>query len=164
MSTNNQERVLLKAIADHPFLEGSDDDTHVHVFRREVMEASDLGVAYYEAERVCVRRGWAEAAAPRDEYPYEPTVCLTEQGFDLIRAHGYGRPPTSFQTPPVTIAVIDGDTEYRVPGPDGTEAQAYYTDDPEDAKSTARTIYGSDVQFEWVDVLDWSNFRSEEEK
>ena len=32
----------------------------------------------------------------------------------------------------------DANGEYRVPGPNGTEAQAYYTDDKADALDTAR--------------------------
>ena len=35
--------------------------------------------------------------------------------------------------------------DYIVPGIDGTEAQAYYTDDKEDAYDTARAIFGQDV-------------------
>ncbi len=45
-----------------------------------------------------------------------------------------------------TIIIRFDDTgEHRVPGPDGTEAQAYYTDDCEDAIETARSIYGQRV-------------------
>jgi hypothetical protein len=35
--------------------------------------------------------------------------------------------------------------EYRVPGPNNTEEQAYYTDDKQDAVDTAKVIYGKDV-------------------
>jgi len=41
----------------------------------------------------------------------------------------------------VIIKKCDG--EYRVPGPDGTEAQAYYTFDKDDAEMTARVTHGS---------------------
>ncbi len=34
---------------------------------------------------------------------------------------------------------------YRVPGPDKTEAQAYYADDKEDAIGTAKAMHGEDV-------------------
>lgn len=44
--------------------------------------------------------------------------------------------------------------EYRVPGPNGTEAQACYTEDKEDAEDTARAIYGSDVVISFQDVED----------
>lgn len=43
----------------------------------------------------------------------------------------------------VTIA-FDGD-EYRVPGPDGREATAYYTNDKEDAIGTARHMYAPQI-------------------
>ena len=46
----------------------------------------------------------------------------------------------------------DCDNEYRVPGPDGTEAQAYYTDDREDARGTALQVLGSDVVITWRTV------------
>lgn len=45
---------------------------------------------------------------------------------------------------------FDGE-EFRVPGPDRTEAQAYYTDDRQDAIDTARAIYGQ-CQFRFVRV------------
>ena len=43
----------------------------------------------------------------------------------------------------IVLDVVWGD--YIVPGIDGTEAQAYYTDDKEDAYDTARAIFGQDV-------------------
>jgi len=46
----------------------------------------------------------------------------------------------------------DCDKEYRVPGPAGTEAQAYYTDDREDAQDTARYTFGADVGITWRTV------------
>ena len=50
---------------------------------------------------------------------------------------------------------FDGE-EYRVPGPEGTEAQAHYTDDREDAIGTAKVVFGSDVtiSFRRVDCAD----------
>jgi hypothetical protein len=36
--------------------------------------------------------------------------------------------------------------EYRVTGPNGTEAQAYYTDDRNDALDTCRHIFGTSVK------------------
>jgi len=39
---------------------------------------------------------------------------------------------------------FDGE-EYRVPGPEGTEAQAAYTDDRADAIGTAKAVFGADV-------------------
>lgn len=39
--------------------------------------------------------------------------------------------------------------KYRVPGPDDTEAQAYYTNDKEDAASTAKQIWGDDVEIKF---------------
>lgn len=41
----------------------------------------------------------------------------------------------------VTIIYNPDYDEYRVPGPNGTEAQAYYTNDKEDAEETARAEY-----------------------
>lgn len=40
----------------------------------------------------------------------------------------------------------DAYDEYRVPGPDATEAQAYYTDDPRDARDTAKAMHGQAVK------------------
>ena len=50
----------------------------------------------------------------------------------------------------------DDTGEHRVPGPDGTEAQAYYTDDRQDAIETARSIYGPRVslRFRFCDYCD----------
>lgn len=46
-----------------------------------------------------------------------------------------------------TITILQASWgEYRVPGPKGTEAQAYYTDDREDAVGTAKAIYGQDTK------------------
>jgi hypothetical protein len=45
----------------------------------------------------------------------------------------------------VTITFSTDWGEYRVPGPAGTEAQAYYTDDRDDAEDTARAVYGPAV-------------------
>ncbi len=42
--------------------------------------------------------------------------------------------------------------EYRVPGPDATEAQACYTDDKDDAIGTAKAVFGADVKIEFQDV------------
>ena len=48
-----------------------------------------------------------------------------------------------FSSRNVTI-IFDPDwNEYRVPGPAGTEAQAYYTDDRDDAIDTALVIWGA---------------------
>ena len=51
---------------------------------------------------------------------------------------------------------FDDSGEHRVPGPEKTEAQAYYTDDRDDAIWTARSIFGRDVEikfrrFEYAD-------------
>ncbi len=46
----------------------------------------------------------------------------------------------------ITIKYDTGWEQYAAPGPDGTEAQCYYTDDREDAIDTCRAIYGVDVQ------------------
>lgn len=46
---------------------------------------------------------------------------------------------------PRIIIRFDGD-EYRVPGPDRTEAQARYTNDREDAIGTAKMVFGPDVK------------------
>lgn len=46
----------------------------------------------------------------------------------------------------MTTVVIqrDADLEYRVPGTDGREASAYYTDDKADAIATAFAIHGTE--------------------
>lgn len=50
---------------------------------------------------------------------------------------------------------FDG-SEYRVPGPEGTEAQACYTDDKEDAIGTAKAVFGPNIKFSFrrVDCAD----------
>jgi len=45
----------------------------------------------------------------------------------------------------VTITYSRTYSEYRVPGADGREASAYYTDDEADAKDTARAVYGDRI-------------------
>lgn len=51
---------------------------------------------------------------------------------------------------PISITIIKNeDDEYRVPGLDRTEAQAYYTDDKDDAIKTTRAIYGPDVKIKF---------------
>lgn len=52
----------------------------------------------------------------------------------------------------IVITYSDEYNEYRVPGPDATEAQAYYTDDKEDAVDTAKAIFGAAVGIEFQDV------------
>jgi len=47
------------------------------------------------------------------------------------------------------------DGEYRVPGPKGNEAQAYYTDDKQDAIDTAKKVWGNDVNIKFKKVEDW---------
>ncbi len=39
------------------------------------------------------------------------------------------------------VVITNTDGEYRVPGPDGREATAYYTDDRADAIATCRLMY-----------------------
>jgi hypothetical protein len=39
------------------------------------------------------------------------------------------------------LITLSDDDEYRVPGPKGTEAQAYYTNDRQDAILTAREMH-----------------------
>ncbi len=55
-----------------------------------------------------------------------------------------------------TITIrFDADGEYRVPGPDGTEAQASYHDDREDAIGTAKLVHGDvAIRFRKVDYAD----------
>lgn len=43
--------------------------------------------------------------------------------------------------PQVVIVYTPVYDEYRVPGPNGTEAQAYYTNDKDDAEATARSAF-----------------------
>ena len=53
------------------------------------------------------------------------------------------------------IVRFDGE-EYRVPGPAATEAQAYYTNDRNDAVDTAICEHGHDVKLRirLVEILD----------
>lgn len=47
----------------------------------------------------------------------------------------------------------DVDGEYRVPGPDGREACAYYTDDKDDAIGTANAMYAPrEIRIRWRGV------------
>jgi len=39
----------------------------------------------------------------------------------------------------------DANNEYRVPGITNREAEAYYTDDKEDAVNTAKAIHGENI-------------------
>ena len=50
----------------------------------------------------------------------------------------------------VVIKICEG--EYRVPGPEHTEAQAYYTDDREDAVGTAKQVHGKDIEIHFDDL------------
>ena len=45
-----------------------------------------------------------------------------------------------------TIVVIHDGYEFRVPGPDFTEASAYYTDDRQDARDTAKAMHGDAIK------------------
>ena len=44
---------------------------------------------------------------------------------------------------------------YRVPGPEKTEAQAYYTDDEKDAIGTAKMIHGQYIEIKFKHVKEW---------
>jgi len=53
----------------------------------------------------------------------------------------------------------DENDEYRVPGPEKTEAQAYYTDDKEDAIATAKIIHGKKIEIKIIKVeefVEWA--------
>ena len=53
------------------------------------------------------------------------------------------------------IIRFDADGEHRVPGPDGTEAQAYYTNDRKDALDTAQLLHdGATIRFKKVEFAD----------
>ena len=52
----------------------------------------------------------------------------------------------------ITITIRYDGEEYRIPGPDRTEAQACYTDDREDAIGTARAVYGENVKITFRNV------------
>lgn len=57
----------------------------------------------------------------------------------------------------VVILKNSSTQEYRVPGPKGTEAQAYYTDDKDDAIGTAKDMYGTEditITFRTVSSFD----------
>jgi hypothetical protein len=45
--------------------------------------------------------------------------------------------------------------EFRVPGPEHIESQAYYTNDVDDAVATAYKIHGKKIEIKFVDVSDW---------
>lgn len=49
----------------------------------------------------------------------------------------------------ITILILDGGDEYRVPGPNCSEAQAYYTDSVDDAVGTAKAIYGDAIRIKF---------------
>lgn len=52
----------------------------------------------------------------------------------------------------ITIRFNRDYNEYRVPGKVNNEAQAYYTDDKEDAIDTAKLIHGEDVKITFRNV------------
>ena len=61
----------------------------------------------------------------------------------------------------VTILKNISTGEYRVPGPAGTEAQAYYTDDRQDAVGTAKHMWkGYDIIFTFRHVPDFDKFNN----
>ena len=61
----------------------------------------------------------------------------------------------------VTILKNSGTGEYRVPGPAGTEAQAYYTDDRQDAVGTAKHMWkGYDIVLTFRHVSDFDKFNN----
>ena len=61
----------------------------------------------------------------------------------------------------VTILKNTSTGEYRVPGPAGTEAQAYYTDDRQDAVGTAKHMWKSyDIVFTFRHVPDFDKFNN----
>ena len=58
------------------------------------------------------------------------------------------------------VITKDQDGEYRVPGPDATEMQAYYTDDKEDAIGTAKHVFkdlGEKLQIRIRSVVEHPN-------
>lgn len=57
----------------------------------------------------------------------------------------------------VVILLDRWNEEYRVPGPSGSEAQAYYTNDREDALGTARVVWGSTVSIRIKRVDDFAD-------
>ena len=52
----------------------------------------------------------------------------------------------------VTIKYIRDYDEYRVPGANGKESTAYYTNDKQDALGTARLTYGPETSFRFRSV------------
>lgn len=68
---------------------------------------------------------------------------------------------TNHEPKKVTILKNTSTCEYRVPGPAGTEAQAYYTDDKRDAIGTAQHMYGKDIQIGFRGVPDFDRFLKE---
>lgn len=54
----------------------------------------------------------------------------------------------------INLIITKTDGEYRVPGPDGREETAYYTDDRKDAIGTAVVMYKSrdiNIRFRTID-------------
>ncbi len=45
--------------------------------------------------------------------------------------------------------------EYRVPGKKDTEASAYYTDDKDDAITTAKAEHGDNIVIKFRSVFSW---------
>jgi hypothetical protein len=55
-----------------------------------------------------------------------------------------------------TVTIEKADGEYRVPAEDGYEDGAYYTDDKEDAVSTAKKVFGDDATIKFRSVPEFA--------
>jgi hypothetical protein len=63
--------------------------------------------------------------------------------------------PDHLIVPPHHITITHDGYDYRVPGPDGREETAYYTDDRDDACDTARVMYpDNDLNIRWKRLED----------
>jgi len=61
----------------------------------------------------------------------------------------------------VTILKDSSSGEFRVPGPSGTEASAYYTDSKSDAEGTAKRMWNdSNIQINFRTVPDFDRFQN----
>ena len=53
------------------------------------------------------------------------------------------------------VIKMDADDEYKVPAPDGEERGAYYTNDRNDARGTARLMYAKKIKIDFRRVAEF---------
>ena len=120
--------------------------------REEALEAAKIFRELKNRER-------AGASGVHDSKVFYEGVYRTHKRSARISESQFGINPKQHV---VTILKNSSTGEYRVPGPAGTEAQAYYTDDKQDAIGTAehmwKGIAGQDFTLKIRSISDFDRF------